>query len=121
MLMFTPSHTKRGVFAEYKRSGKGFSGRVTPLFPKMMIQASKDMGEDSAAPSDSHFHTYYFSTISSKPKRRSQGENRGKTVDAIQTGRKIRELDADAEVTLVDETQGMNNDNLMFDTCVLEE
>ncbi|GKB48869.1 hypothetical protein Tco_0899622 [Tanacetum coccineum] len=49
----TPSHTKK-VFANMKRPGKGFSGRVTPLFPTMMIQASEDMGEDSAAPSDSH-------------------------------------------------------------------
>ncbi|GKA78341.1 putative ribonuclease H-like domain-containing protein, partial [Tanacetum coccineum] len=36
-------------------------------------------------------------------------------------GRKITDLDADAEVTLVDETQEMNDDNLMFDTSVLEE
>ncbi|GJY27619.1 hypothetical protein Tco_0403386 [Tanacetum coccineum] len=36
-------------------------------------------------------------------------------------GRKIEDLDADAEVTLVDETQEMNDDNLMFNTCVLEE
>ncbi|GKE85020.1 hypothetical protein Tco_1558762, partial [Tanacetum coccineum] len=39
----------------------------------------------------------------------------------IQTGRKIADLDADAEVTLVDETQEMNDDNLMFGTGVLEE
>ncbi|GKB13318.1 hypothetical protein Tco_0847241 [Tanacetum coccineum] len=35
--------------------------------------------------------------------------------------RKIVDLDADAEVTLVDKTREMNDDNLMFDTCVLEE
>ncbi|GKB15122.1 putative ribonuclease H-like domain-containing protein, partial [Tanacetum coccineum] len=33
----------------------------------------------------------------------------------------IKDLDANAEMTLVDETQEMNKDNLMFDTCVLEE
>ncbi|GJU86390.1 hypothetical protein Tco_1293936 [Tanacetum coccineum] len=49
----TPSHTKK-VFANMKRQGKGFSRRVTPLFPTMMIQASNNMGEDLAAPSDSH-------------------------------------------------------------------
>ncbi|GJR70493.1 hypothetical protein Tco_0016558 [Tanacetum coccineum] len=37
-----------------KRPCKGFSGRVTPLFSTMMVQATEDMGEDSAAPSDSH-------------------------------------------------------------------
>ncbi|GKD40702.1 hypothetical protein Tco_1260909, partial [Tanacetum coccineum] len=41
--------------------------------------------------------------------------------DASKHGRKITDLDADAEVTLVDETQEMKDDNLMFDTYVLEE
>ncbi|GJW93715.1 hypothetical protein Tco_0173387 [Tanacetum coccineum] len=41
--------------------------------------------------------------------------------DASKQGRKIPDLDADAEVTLVDETQQMNDDNLIFDTNVLEE
>ncbi|GJS40504.1 hypothetical protein Tco_0565547 [Tanacetum coccineum] len=45
----------------------------------------------------------------------------GTQEDAFKQGRKIADLDADAEVTLVDETQEMNDDNLMFDTCVLEE
>ncbi|GKF47102.1 hypothetical protein Tco_0136904, partial [Tanacetum coccineum] len=34
--------------------------------------------------------------------------------------RKIDEIDQDAEVTLVDETQGRYGDNLMFDTIVLD-
>ncbi|GKE42263.1 hypothetical protein Tco_1469547, partial [Tanacetum coccineum] len=37
-----PSHTKK-VFANMKRPGKGFSGKVTPLFETMMVQATKDM------------------------------------------------------------------------------
>ncbi|GKB00165.1 hypothetical protein Tco_0828158 [Tanacetum coccineum] len=45
----------------------------------------------------------------------------GAQEDASKQGRKIIDLDADAEVTLVDETQEMNDDNLMFDTFVLEE
>ncbi|GKA54170.1 hypothetical protein Tco_0753119 [Tanacetum coccineum] len=45
----------------------------------------------------------------------------GAQEDASKQGRKIDDLDADAEVTLVDETQEINVDNLMFDTCVLEE
>ncbi|GJR09344.1 hypothetical protein Tco_0791996 [Tanacetum coccineum] len=45
----------------------------------------------------------------------------GNQEDASKQGRKIVDLDADAEVTLVDETQEMNDDNLMFDTDVLEE
>ncbi|GJV40569.1 hypothetical protein Tco_1419009 [Tanacetum coccineum] len=45
----------------------------------------------------------------------------GAQEDASKQGRKVTDLDADAEVTLVDETQEMNDDNLMFDTGVLEE
>ncbi|GJZ43024.1 hypothetical protein Tco_0590279 [Tanacetum coccineum] len=39
----------------------------------------------------------------------------------LRKGRKIKDLDADAEVTLVNETQEMNDDNLILDTGVLEE
>ncbi|GKD31288.1 hypothetical protein Tco_1242066, partial [Tanacetum coccineum] len=45
----------------------------------------------------------------------------GTREDASKQGRKITNLDADVEVTLVDETQEMDDDNLMFDTYVLEE
>ncbi|GKB33727.1 hypothetical protein Tco_0873128 [Tanacetum coccineum] len=46
----TPSHTKK-VFANMKREGKGFSGRVTLLFQTMMVQAQEE-GEGSAMPTD---------------------------------------------------------------------
>ncbi|GJZ38277.1 hypothetical protein Tco_0584468 [Tanacetum coccineum] len=39
----------------------------------------------------------------------------------LRKGRKIADLDVDAEVTLVDKTQEMNDANLMFDTGVLEK
>ncbi|GJT71498.1 uncharacterized mitochondrial protein-like protein [Tanacetum coccineum] len=41
--------------------------------------------------------------------------------DASKQGRKIADIDVDTEVTLIDETQGRNNDNLMFDTRVLDD
>nr|GEX98867.1 hypothetical protein [Tanacetum cinerariifolium] len=47
------SHTKK-VFANVKREGKDFSGKVTPLFETMIVQAPEDMGEDSKLPTDSH-------------------------------------------------------------------
>ncbi|GJR53303.1 putative ribonuclease H-like domain-containing protein [Tanacetum coccineum] len=34
-----------GKFLMYPRQGKDFSGRVTPLFPAMVVQAQKEMGE----------------------------------------------------------------------------
>ncbi|GJS27651.1 hypothetical protein Tco_0488271 [Tanacetum coccineum] len=39
----------------------------------------------------------------------------------LNAGRKIADIDVDVEVTLINETHGRNDDNLMFDTCVLEE
>ncbi|GKB03469.1 hypothetical protein Tco_0831612, partial [Tanacetum coccineum] len=153
-------HLEGGVkFLMYLRPGKGFSRRVTPLFPTMMIQASEDIGEDSAAPSDSHSTPIISQPSSSKPqKKKSRRKQRkdsvideahkvldlekAKTAQAkeiaslkkrvkqlekrrklrtlrlkrLRKGRKTADLDADAEVTLVDETQKVNKDNLMFDT-----
>ncbi|GKG51003.1 hypothetical protein Tco_0539127, partial [Tanacetum coccineum] len=40
--------------------------------------------------------------------------------DASKQGRKIDDIDKDAEITLVDETQGMYGNDLMFDTGVLD-
>ncbi|GJT61530.1 hypothetical protein Tco_1005063 [Tanacetum coccineum] len=40
---------------------------------------------------------------------------------ASKQGRKIDDIDKDAYITLVDETQGRYGDDLMFDTCVLDD
>ncbi|GJW30421.1 hypothetical protein Tco_0047296 [Tanacetum coccineum] len=198
----TPSYTKK-VFANMKRPCKGFSGRVTPLFSTMMVQAKEDMGADSATPTDSHSipiitqpsslkrlkkklrrkqrkdsapteptteettpkkhvstpsydppqsgedsmqlsklrnlctslqenifdlekaKTAQVKEIISLKKRVKELEkirkSRTSRLRRLRKGRKIKDLDADAEVNLVDETQEMNDDNLMFDTGVLEE
>ncbi|GJU48859.1 hypothetical protein Tco_1218414 [Tanacetum coccineum] len=50
----------------------------------------------------------------------SENEGLGAQEDASKQGRKIDEIDQDAEVILVDETQGRYGDNLMFDTGVLD-
>ncbi|GJS24087.1 putative ribonuclease H-like domain-containing protein [Tanacetum coccineum] len=150
-----------------QREGKGFFGRITPLFQTMMVQAPEDMGEDSAAPSDSHSTPIITQPSSSKPqKKKSRRKHRkdsgpteplgdppqsgkdrlqltelmslctklqkqaldleeAKTAqakeieDASKHGRKIADLDDDAEVTLIDETQERNDEDLMFDTNVL--
>ncbi|GJS88996.1 putative ribonuclease H-like domain-containing protein [Tanacetum coccineum] len=78
----TPSYTKK-IFANMKREGKGFSGRITPLFQTIMVQAPEDMGEDSAAPTDSYFTpiiTQPSSFKSQKKKsRRKQRKDSGPT------------------------------------------
>ncbi|GJW15782.1 hypothetical protein Tco_0019915 [Tanacetum coccineum] len=169
----TPSHTKK-IFANMKREGKGFSGRITPLFQTMMVQAPEDMGEDSAAPTDSHSTPIITQPSSSKPQkkksRRKQRKDSGPTEpipdeatneepistpscdppqsvldlentktseDAMNTKLKegvkklerrnksrtpgLKRLRKVEEVTLVDEAQERNDDNLMFDTRVLDE
>ncbi|GKC04193.1 hypothetical protein Tco_0995803 [Tanacetum coccineum] len=77
-----PSHTKK-IFANMKREGKGFSGRITHLFQIMMVQAPKDMGEDSTAPTNSHSTPIVPQLSSSKPQkkksRRKQRKESGPT------------------------------------------
>ncbi|GKF97292.1 hypothetical protein Tco_0293113, partial [Tanacetum coccineum] len=47
-----PSHIKK-IFANMKREGKDFSGRITPLFETMMVQTTQYEGVDSGIPIDS--------------------------------------------------------------------
>ncbi|GKA52574.1 putative ribonuclease H-like domain-containing protein [Tanacetum coccineum] len=51
-IFVTPSHTKK-VFGNIKRTGKGFSRAVTPLFPTIMVQAQGEMGKDAKSPQSS--------------------------------------------------------------------
>ncbi|GJV47414.1 hypothetical protein Tco_1437626 [Tanacetum coccineum] len=60
------------------------------------------------------------SEIASLKKKVKKLERRNKS-RTLGLKRKIADIDADAEVTLIDETQGKNDDNLMFDTGVLDE
>ncbi|GJZ37792.1 hypothetical protein Tco_0583983 [Tanacetum coccineum] len=48
-------------------------------------------------------------------------ESLGDHEDASKQGRSIKDIDADAEVTLVNETQERQDDDLMFDTGVLDD
>ncbi|GJY20389.1 hypothetical protein Tco_0392955, partial [Tanacetum coccineum] len=63
--------------------------------------------------------------ITSLKKRVKQLEKRRKSrtsgLRRLRKGRKIKDLDADAEVTVVNVTQVINDDNPMFDIGVLEE
>ncbi|GJX30225.1 reverse transcriptase [Tanacetum coccineum] len=54
-IYIAPSHTKK-IFRNIRRICKGFSGRVTPLFPTMMVQNQSELGEGSAITTDPH-HT----------------------------------------------------------------
>ncbi|GJS95258.1 hypothetical protein Tco_0802226 [Tanacetum coccineum] len=153
-----------------KREEKGFSGRVTPLFLTMMVQAQEEMGEGSANPADPHHTPIITQPSTSKPqKKQKPGKPKRKDTeipqfngstepiadeaaneenvlthsndpllsdcssigdfnfevesqeeDASKQGRKIDDIDKDAEVTLVDETYGRYGDDLVFDTIILD-
>ncbi|GKD49843.1 hypothetical protein Tco_1278819 [Tanacetum coccineum] len=180
-----------------KREGKDFSGRVTPLFATMMVQANQEEGVDSGIPTDSQQTPITTQPSSSRPQKkqsrrkqrketevpqdethhddsipipsndlllsgedrmqltelmilctnftkkqlerkkksrttalkrlRKVGESRrvkssedkdslGAQEDASKQGRSFKDIDKDAEVSLVDETQGRSDDAKMFDT-----
>ncbi|GJW93373.1 hypothetical protein Tco_0173045 [Tanacetum coccineum] len=186
--------------------GKGFSGRVTPLFPTMMVHAHEEIGECSEIPTDPHHTPTITQPSSSQPYRKQKSrKSKKKNIEVPQpsgstgdvpdenvpttsndpllsgkdrlkltklkdlctnlqkkvldlekaktaqdseiaslkkrvkklerrnksrtpwlkrlrkVGEELADIDADVEVTLIDETQGRNDDNLMFNTCVLDE
>ncbi|GJW13220.1 hypothetical protein Tco_0017353 [Tanacetum coccineum] len=70
-----PSHTEK-IFTNMRRQGKDFSGRVTPLFPTMVVQAQEEM------------------VVS------SEEASLGDQEDASKQGRKIDDIDADEDITL---------------------
>ncbi|GJU73323.1 hypothetical protein Tco_1264728 [Tanacetum coccineum] len=163
-------------FLMYPRQGKDFSGRDTPLFPTMIVQAQEQEGKGSIMPTVPQHTPTINPPSTSKPQKKylsqrvialetiktnqalkidslkrrvkklekkkgsrthrlrrlfkvgrsaqvvsSEDKGLGAQEDASKQGRKIVDLDADAEVTLVDEAQRRNDDNLMFDTGVLDE
>ncbi|GJS94283.1 putative reverse transcriptase domain-containing protein [Tanacetum coccineum] len=67
----TPSYTKK-VFGNMKRGGKGFSERVTPLFPAMMVQAQQEIGEGLAIPIDPHHTPIITQPSTSKPQKKQK-------------------------------------------------
>ncbi|GJT64163.1 hypothetical protein Tco_1015643 [Tanacetum coccineum] len=63
-----------------RRQGKYFYGRVTPLFPTMVVQAQEEIGEGSAIPTDPH-HTPIITQPSSSQPQRKQKSRRPKEKD----------------------------------------
>ncbi|GJX29292.1 uncharacterized mitochondrial protein-like protein [Tanacetum coccineum] len=60
-----------GKFLMYPRVGKGFSGRVTPLFQTMVVQNQSQLVEGSTIPTDPH-QTPTFIQPSTQPKKTQQ-------------------------------------------------
>nr|GEU40746.1 retrovirus-related Pol polyprotein from transposon TNT 1-94 [Tanacetum cinerariifolium] len=75
-----PSYTKK-IFANMKRQGKEFSGKVTPLFETMMVQPQEDMGKDLEIPTDSyHIPTVSQPSTSSQPQQEHRSKKSKKRI-----------------------------------------
>ncbi|GJU94819.1 hypothetical protein Tco_1319575 [Tanacetum coccineum] len=71
-----PFHTKK-IFANMKREGKDFSGKVTPLFDSMLVQATEEVGEDSIPPTDStQIPIIDQPSTSSQPKKKQKSRRK---------------------------------------------
>ncbi|GJU92124.1 uncharacterized mitochondrial protein-like protein [Tanacetum coccineum] len=116
-IFVNPFHTKK-VFANMKRAGKDFSRRITPLFDTMMVQPVEEMGHDLQKVKDAQANE-----IATLKKRIQRLERRkmSRPTDASKQGRSIKDIDADVDVSLVDETQERQYDDLIFDFGVLED
>ncbi|GJU49642.1 hypothetical protein Tco_1219197 [Tanacetum coccineum] len=66
-IIVTKESVRRDLQLE-DQEGKGFSGRVTPLFPSMVVQNQSQMGEGSANPTDPQ-HTPTFITPYPQPQK----------------------------------------------------
>ncbi|GJU09426.1 hypothetical protein Tco_1131822 [Tanacetum coccineum] len=70
-IYIAPSHTKK-VFANMKMQGKDFSGRVTPLFSTMMVQAQQEQGEGLDMTTDPHHTPTIIPPLKSQPQRKQR-------------------------------------------------
>ncbi|GKA42879.1 hypothetical protein Tco_0735539 [Tanacetum coccineum] len=92
----TPSHTKK-VFANMKRQGKDFSGRDTPLFPTMIVQAQEQVGEGSEIPTDSHHTPTTTQPSTSKPQKKQSRRKQRKDTEDSQLGGPTEPVTDDTE------------------------
>ncbi|GJX13238.1 hypothetical protein Tco_0204996 [Tanacetum coccineum] len=70
-IYIAPSHINKG-FANMKRQGKDFSGRVTPLFSTMMVQAQQEQCKGSDMPTNPHHIPTILPPSTSQPLRKQR-------------------------------------------------
>ncbi|GKE07863.1 hypothetical protein Tco_1411414, partial [Tanacetum coccineum] len=79
-----PSHTKK-IFANMKREGKDFFGRVTPLFATIMVQANQEEGVDLDIPTDSQQTPITTQPSTSKPQKKQSRRKQRKDIKVSQS------------------------------------
>ncbi|GKD84358.1 hypothetical protein Tco_1355512 [Tanacetum coccineum] len=67
------AHTKK-IFRNMRRAGKCFSGRDTPLFQTMVVQAQAKMGKSSTNPTDSHNTPTIIQPSTSQPQMKQRSK-----------------------------------------------
>nr|GEW60282.1 hypothetical protein [Tanacetum cinerariifolium] len=72
-----PSHTKK-VFSNMNRVGEDFSGRDTPLFPTMIVQAQEELGKDTKIPTDTQHTSTIIQPTTSQPQRKQKLRKRSR-------------------------------------------
>ncbi|GJW52947.1 hypothetical protein Tco_0097032 [Tanacetum coccineum] len=106
--------------------GKDFSGRITPLFDTMMVQASEEVGKDSDHLTDSNkIPIIDQPSVSSQPK---QKQNLKKRVDKLEKRRKFRttglkrlnKVGAARRIESSNDSLERQDEDLMFDIGVLD-
>ncbi|GJU66579.1 hypothetical protein Tco_1252838 [Tanacetum coccineum] len=113
-----PSHIKK-IFANMKREGKDFSGRVTPLFATMIVQANQEEGIDSGIPTDSQQTPITTQPSSSRPQKKQPRRKQRKETEVPQDETHHDDsvpIPSNDPLLSVDETQGRSDDAEMFDT-----
>ncbi|GJW54209.1 hypothetical protein Tco_0098294, partial [Tanacetum coccineum] len=70
--------------------GKDFSGRITPLFDTMMVQASEEVGEDSYHPTDSNQIPIVLDLEKAKSNQAIEIASLKKRVDKLEKRRKFK-------------------------------
>ncbi|GJW24968.1 hypothetical protein Tco_0038779 [Tanacetum coccineum] len=117
------SHTKK-VFANMRRQADQFFGRVTPLFDTMMVQASEEVAYKNNVLDLEQAKTAQAKENVTLKKRVKKLERRRRSrltrLRRSRKGRSIKDIDVDAEVTLLNETQE-TQDDLMFDVGILDD
>ncbi|GKC04508.1 hypothetical protein Tco_0996118 [Tanacetum coccineum] len=110
------SHTKK-VFANMKREGKGFSGRVTPLFQSVGFKLEYGV-EDSAVPTDSHSTPIITqpssSNLKEKVKKKTEGKDSGLS-EMHSTGCGRLCMTKYRSYSLVTRPEGGNDEEMLFD------
>ncbi|GKA25053.1 hypothetical protein Tco_0711086 [Tanacetum coccineum] len=119
-----------------KREGKDFSGRVTPLFAIMMVQATQVEGVDSGISTDSQHTPITAHPSSSRPQKKQSRRKQRKETEVLDlekakdtqakeiAGLKKRDKESlgaqedaskQGRIKIINETQGRFDDGEMFD------